>query len=132
MTVNRKIMKQTLLILNDNKISENFWYQFVDAAEVKIVLIKNLDDLLSETNLPEPGVIVIDDYFRKKGGLDWIVDQLEGLKIRYGNARYFCLSPLFGDRKGASQNPIMNCECYPFSDEFTRSLRYALQNENCL
>ncbi len=125
-------MKQTLLILNDNKISENFWYQFVDATCVKVMLIKGVDEFLSESNLPEPKVIVIDDYFRKKGGPDWIKNELGALKLRFPGASCFCLSPLFGAKKLTNQNPILNCECYSFSDEFTMKLRSALEKERLM
>lgn len=121
-----EFMKQTLIILNDNKISENFWYQFVDPMYVKVVLIKSLDDLNVDTNFPEPKVIIIDDYFRKKGGPDWIVNEFEGLKRHSLNARFFCLSPTFGRDRPGFQTPILNCECFSFSDEFTRTLRSAL------
>lgn len=121
-------MKQTLLILNDNKISENFWYQFVDPTRVKVILIKNLDELISDSNLSEPKVIVIDDYFRKKGGPDWIAIELEALKQRFAHARIFCLSPLFGGDKEQENNQIVSCECYSFSDEFTKTLRYVLED----
>lgn len=121
-------MKQTLLILNDNKISENFWYQFVDATQVKVLLIKSLDELVSDNNQFEAKVIVIDDYFRKDGGQDRIKKELDALKLRLGDARFFCVSPLFGLNKQPNENPILNCECYSFSDAFTRTLRLALEN----
>jgi hypothetical protein len=122
-------MKQTLLILNDNKISENFWYQFVDAMYVKVVLIKSVDELISDSNLPEPKVIVIDDYFRKIGGPNWIKNELEALKNRFPIARLFCLSPLFGKQNELKQNLILNCECHSFSDEFTQLLNHALMKK---
>jgi hypothetical protein len=123
-------MKQTLLILNDNKISENFWYQFVDAIHVKVVQIKSVDDFLADTNLPEPNVIVIDDYFRKMGDQNWIKNELDALKMRFPIARFFCLSPLFGTHSEVNQNLILNCECHAFSNEFTKSLRDVLQVES--
>lgn len=122
-----KFMKRTLLILNDNKLSENFWYQFVDPTQVKIVLIKSLDELLSDKNLPEPTVVVVDEYYRKKGSSDWMIKELGVLKARFGESRVFCLSPLFGAKKQLNRNGLENCECYSFSSLFTNALLSALE-----
>lgn len=111
-------MKRIVLIVSNNALTLNFWYQFVDAAKTEIRLVRSLEAAIPELYLSQPDLVIIDDYFNSDNQKQWIFEVAAGIKLSGYTCRIICLSPEGAIQHTAFINLLENTSLFNFTELF--------------
>jgi hypothetical protein len=121
-------MKKNLLIVTQNNLTKNFWYQYVDAENVNITIVNDKEHVISEMYMLLPELILLDNYFNPSDS-GWLLEIAAAVHLSAFQTRIFCLSPGFSNGDMEKMMRMPELQLHRFNQEFCDSLEHIFSEE---